>query len=302
MRPIEVSQHGTPPFDFGFPMARLRQTIDEACRFIHEQWPKSPRVGIILGTGLGGVARLLQIDKVIPYEAIPGFPQATALSHAGKLDCGVLEELPVLMMEGRYHLYEGYTAAEITFPVRVMKQLGVELLIISNASGGMNPSYRTGDVMIIEDHINLMTDNPLLGIGHQELGPRYPDMCDAYDARLIKRAEQIARKEDLRVHRGTYVALTGPNYETRAEYRYLRRIGGDVVGMSTVPEVVVAAHVGLRVLALSTITNVCFPDTLTPTQGSDVVAAATAAEQRLERIVLGIVASEAGQGHPGSSA
>ena len=271
----------------------LRRQIDESCEAIRAQWQRTAKVGIILGTGLGGLAQDLDTEAVLGYQAIPHFPRSTALGHAGQLACGHLSGLPTLMMEGRLHAYEGYSAAQATFPVRVMRELGIELLIVSNACGGMNPRYRTGDVMILEDHINLMNANPLIGIDHEAVGPRYPDMSAPYDRTLIERAEGIARREDIVVHRGTYVAVTGPNYETRAEYRFLRKIGGDVVGMSTVPEVIVAAHVGLRVLALSTVTNVCLPDRLEKTKGEQVVAAAEQAEGKMRKLVLGIMQFEA---------
>jgi purine-nucleoside phosphorylase len=270
-------------------MLDLLDKIAEAAAAVRRRWERTPRVGIILGTGLGNFAGQISADVKIGYEAIPHFPRSTAIGHKGQLVCGTLLGVPVVAMEGRFHLYEGYTAAQVTLPVRVMKHLGIELLIVSNASGGMNPRYRSGDIMVIEDHINLMSVNPLIGINDDRLGPRFPDMCAPYDRALIELSLEIARRENFVTHTGTYVGLSGPNYETRAEYRFLRRIGGDVVGMSTVPEVIVAAHMGLRVLALSTVTNMCLPDAIRASSGAEVVAMAQAAEEKLRKIVLGVV-------------
>jgi purine-nucleoside phosphorylase len=270
-------------------MLDLLDKIAEAAAAVRRRWERTPRVGIILGTGLGNFAGQISADVKIGYEAIPHFPRSTAIGHKGQLVCGTLLGVPVVAMEGRFHLYEGYTAAQVTLPVRVMKHLGIELLIVSNASGGMNPRYRSGDIMVIEDHINLMSVNPLIGINDDRLGPRFPDMCAPYDRALIELSLEIARRENFVTHTGPYVGLSGPNYETRAEYRFLRRIGGDVVGMSTVPEVIVAAHMGLRVLALSTVTNMCLPDAIRASSGAEVVAMAQAAEEKLRKIVLGVV-------------
>ncbi len=270
-------------------MLHLAEKIAAATAFIQQRWPKPPQVGIILGTGLGNLASCIEAEAVIPYEEIPHFPRSTALGHRGQLVCGMLAGLPVVTMEGRFHVYEGYPQWQITLPVRVMKSLGISLLVVSNASGGMNPQYRSGDVMLIDDHIDLMTGNPLIGVNDDSLGPRFPDMSGPYDAELIERAIAIARRENFTAHRGVYVALMGPNYETRAEYRYLRKIGGDVVGMSTVPEVIAATHAGLRVLAISTVTNVCNPDSLIPTSGEEIISAAASAEHKVRTIVLGIL-------------
>ncbi len=274
------------------PAEHLAQQIDAAASQIAGRWASRPQMGIILGTGLGSLAREIDEEVVFPYDEIPGFPQSTAVGHTGQLVCGRLCGIPAVAMEGRFHIYEGYPAWRITFPVRVMHTLGVRLLVVSNAAGAVNPAYHVGDVMAIEDHINLMGANPLIGPTNEKLGDRFPDMSRPYDPALIARAQQIARQEDFVCHRGVYIALSGPNYETRAEYRFLRKIGGDVVGMSTVPEVLVAWQLGLRVLALSTITNVCRPDALTETDGDEVVAAASAAEHKLRTIVLGIAAEE----------
>lgn len=273
-------------------MLELYSQIDEAVRFIRERWKVVPRAGIILGTGLGDLVGHIEEAVAIDYEQIPNFPRSTAISHRGRLVCGTLEGVPVLAMEGRFHLYEGYNLKQITLPVRVMKALGASLLIVSNACGGMNPNYRCGDIMVIDDHINLMGDNPLIGINDDRLGPRFPDMSAPYDFGLIDRAERIARQHDFRLHRGVFVAVSGPNLETRAEYRFLRRIGADVVGMSTVPEVIVAAHCGLRTIGFSIITDICFPDSLQPANVEEIIRVANEAQPRLTQLVMGVLATE----------
>ena len=229
-------------------------------------------------------------DQVVfEYEEIPHFPTSTATSHAGRLVCGKMHGLPVLAMEGRFHFYEGYSLKQITLPVRVMKAMGAETLVVSNACGGMNPYYQCGDLMVIDDHINLMGDNPLIGINDDRLGPRFPDMCEPYSQRLIEIAQQIAREQDFQLHRGVFVAVAGPNLETRAEYRFLRTIGADVVGMSTVPEVIVAVHAGLEVIGLSIVTDLCFPDSLQPANVDEIIAHANAAEPRLTQLVQAVL-------------
>lgn len=275
-------------------MHELAAQIDQAADVIRQRWPRKPGVGMILGTGLGGVAQLIDGEASLEYEAIPHFPRSTAVGHAGQLVCGRLRGVPLVAMEGRFHSYEGYTHRQITFPVRVMKALGAELLIVSNACGGMNPQYARGDIMVIEDHINLMNGNPLIGLNDDRLGPRFPDMFAPYDPVLIDRALQIARREEFAAHKGVYVAVTGPNLETRAEYRFLRTIGADVVGMSTVPEVIVAVHAGMRVLGLSIVTDMCLPDALQPANIDEILATAAETEPKLRKIVLGILAAEAG--------
>lgn len=273
-------------------MLTLASQIDEAVAAVRRQWIASARVGIILGTGLGSLAQQIETEARLEYESIPHFPRSTSISHAGQLVCGSLQGLPIVAMEGRFHAYEGYTHQQITFPVRVMKALGAELLIVSNACGGMNPNYACGDIMVIDDHINLMGGNPLIGVNDDRLGPRFPDMCRPYDRQLIERALEIGRRENFAVHRGVYVAVTGPNLETRAEYRFLRLIGADVVGMSTVPEVIVAVHAGMRVLGLSVITDLCFPDALEPADIDRILAHAASAEPKLRKIVLGVLEQE----------
>ena len=276
-------------------MLELAAQIEEAVGTIRRQWDGKPRVGIILGTGLGGLAEQIDTQATLDYETIPHFPRSTAISHAGQLVCGQLEGVTVVAMEGRFHSYEGYSHRQITFPVRVMKALGADLMIVSNACGGMNPQYAQGDIMVIEDHINLMNGNPLIGVNDDSLGPRFPDMYAPYDRELTDEALEIARRENFVAQKGVYVAVTGPNLETRAEYRFLRAIGADVVGMSTVPEVVVAVHAGLRVLGLSIVTDMCLPDALKPANIDEILATAAKAEPNLRKIVLGILANEAGR-------
>ena len=273
-------------------MQHLVPLINESAVAIQARWSSRPRAGIILGTGLGNLAEQIAGAVRLGYEEIPHFSRSTALGHKGQLLCGELAGVPVVTMEGRFHLYEGYDPAEVALPVWVMKQLGIELLIVSNASGGLNPQYSSGDIMIVEDHINLMLGNPLVGINDDSLGPRFPDMSRPYDQRLVDRALSIARQEGWAVHRGVYVAMTGPSYETRAEYRFLRRIGGDVVGMSTVPEVIAARHAGLRVMALSTVTNMCFPDAIETTTGENVMRIAAAVEPKLRTIIHRVLQEE----------
>lgn len=264
--------------------------IDQAMTAITRQWPRRPEAVVILGTGLGSLAKDVVAEATIPFPQIPHFPRATATSHRGQLVCGLLAGVPVATMDGRLHVYEGYGLAATAFPVRVLAQLGARLLIVSNAAGGMNLSYQLGDIVVIHDHINLMAGNPLAGLARGTASGRATDVARAYCPALIDRALEIARREDFVAHRGVYVGVPGPNYETRAEYRFLRQIGGDVVGMSTVPEVLAARASGLRVLALSTVTNVCRPDALSPTHAEDVVAAARDAAANLRKIVTGILA------------
>jgi len=274
-------------------MGALADRVAEAVGAIRERWDQQVRAGIILGTGLGSVAREIEQQASLAFSEIPHFPVATAVGHVGHLICGRLGGLPVVAMEGRFHAYEGYSLEQVTFPVRVMKALGVELLVVSNACGGMNPSYARGDIMVLDDHINLIPGNPLVGLNDDRLGPRFPDMSAPYDPRLAACAIEIANRENFVAHRGVYVAVLGPNLETRAEYRFLRAIGADVVGMSTVPEVIVAVHAGLRVLGLSVVTDMCLPETLQPVAIDDILAAAAAAEPKLRKIVLGVLRAEA---------
>jgi purine-nucleoside phosphorylase len=232
------------------------------------------------------------VEASLDYEEIPNFLRSTATSHRGRLVSGTLGGLPVMAMEGRFHMYEGYPLDQITLPVRVMRELGAKLLVVSNACGGMNPYFRGGDIMLIEDHINLMGANPLIGINDDRLGPRFPDMCEPYDHKLIERALEVARRENIVAHQGVFVAVAGPNLETRAEYRFLRMIGADVVGMSTVPEVLVAVHCGLKVVGFSIVTDMCLPDALEPADVPKIIATANAAEPKLTKLVLGVLAGE----------
>ncbi len=270
-------------------MLHLYSQIEESVRFIRERWNKKAQVGLVLGTGLGNLAKQIEAECVIPYEEIPHFPRSTVLTHAGNLVLGRLEGKSVVAMEGRFHAYEGYDSKILTFPIRVIKELGADLLIVSNAAGGMNPQHKQGDILVIEDHINLMGINPLLGINDDRLGPRFPDMCAPYDHALIEQALEIARKENFPAHKGVYVAVLGPNLETRAEYRFLRGIGADVVGMSTVPEVLVAVHCSMRVLGFSIITDMCLPDSLKPGNIEEIIATANGAEPKLTKMVRGIL-------------
>ena len=274
-------------------MLELFAQIEEAVSAVRKEWNQVPHVGIILGTGLGGLVEQIEIQATFEYEEIPNFPKSTAISHRGRLVCGSLNGLPVMAMEGRFHLYEGYPLKQITLPVRVMKALGAKMLVVSNACGGMNPYYQCGDIMVIDDHINLMGDNPLIGINDDRLGPRFPDMCEPYDQQLISDAMEVARQENMHLHRGVFVAVAGPNLETRAEYRFLRTIGADVVGMSTVPEVITAVHCGLRVVGFSIITDMCFPDSLQPAVVDEIIAHANSAEPKLSSLVTGVLGKEA---------
>ncbi len=271
-------------------MLHLYDQIQGAVEAIRGQWSGKPRVGIILGTGIGPLAEKIEVEASLDYVAIPHFLKPTATGHKGRLVCGKLNGTSVMAMEGRFHAYEGYPLDAITLPVRVMKALGCELLIVTNACGGMNPNFACGDIMVIDDHINLMGCNPLVGINDDRLGPRFPDMARPYDPVLIENSLAIARREDFAAHKGVFVAVLGPNLETRAEYRFLRMIGADAVGMSTVPEVLVAVHCGLRVLGLSIVTDVCFPDALKPVDVAEIIATANEAEPKLRKIILGILA------------
>ncbi len=271
-------------------MTDVRRALDEAIARIRSETDAAPRLGIVLGTGLGALIDDIRIDDALDYAGIPHFPVSTVESHSGRLIFGALEDHPVVAMQGRFHFYEGYTMQEVTFPVRVMQRLGVDTLVVSNACGGMNPIYRRGDLMRIDDHINLLGDNPLRGPNLDDLGPRFPDMSEPYDRKLGALADRVALDAGIRMHVGVYVAVAGPNLETRAEYRFLRTIGADVVGMSTVPEVIVARHMGLRVLGISIVTDECFPDALRPVNLEEVIQVAGEAEPRMTAVIRGTVA------------
>lgn len=270
-------------------MTDLIAKIEAAQSAIQQKWNGKPRVGLILGTGLGGLAARIQNRVIIPYVEIPNFPESTVESHAGQLVCGDLQDIPVVAMEGRFHFYEGYSMQEVTFPVRVMKALGIEILIVTNASGGINPQFDLADIVVLEDHINLMGDNPLRGRNDDRLGIRFPDMCHPYDPALISLAQKSALELGIRCHKGVFVAVAGPNLETRAEYRMLRGLGADLVGMSTVPEVIVAVHAGLRVIGLSIVTDRCLPDALEPVDISSILAVAAQGGQKLEKLITSVL-------------
>lgn len=270
-------------------MSKLTERINETLEVIRQNVKDDYEVGIILGTGLGGLVKEINIDHVIDYGELPHFPLSTVESHHGKLIFGKIGNKKVVAMQGRFHYYEGYTMQQITYPVRVMKFLGVKTLLVSNACGGMNPIYKRGDVMLMLDHINLLGDNPLIGPNDDELGPRFPDMSEPYDLKLIELAEKVALENKIKVHKGVYVALAGPNLETKAEYRFLRSTGADVVGMSTIPENIVANHMGMRVLGFSIITDECFPDALKPVNVEEIIAAATEAEPKMTLIMKEVI-------------
>ena len=270
-------------------MQNLYDKIQEAKAALLKRWPGKPRVGIILGTGLGGLTEDIQAEANIPYGELPHFPVSTAPSHSGRLVCGHLGGQIVMAMEGRFHFYEGYSLQQITFPVRLMKAMGCEIQMVSNACGGMNPQYSHGDIMLIEDHINLLGDNPLIGPNDERLGERFPDMSHPYDESLIALARKIGLEEKIVLQKGVFVAVPGPNLETRAEYRFLRLIGADVVGMSTVPEVIVAVHSKMKVLGLSVVTDMCLPDALEPANLASIIDTANAAEPKLRTLVRRVV-------------
>lgn len=259
--------------------------IKETAAFLKQKTNFNPTIGIILGTGLGGLVKEISIEHAIPYEDIPNFPVSTVQGHSGKLIFGTLGNKKVVAMQGRFHYYEGYTMNDVVFPVRVMKFLGISHLFVSNASGGVNPTFEVGDIMIIDDHINLFPTNPLIGKNYEELGPRFPDMSEPYDHELIKRTEQIALNNAIRVVKGTYAGLSGPTLETPAEYRYIRNIGADTVGMSTVPEVIAARHMGIPCFGVSIITDLGVPGKIIEMTHEIVQAVAESAEPKMTLIV-----------------
>ncbi len=271
-------------------MLEIRAQVEETVAAVRRRWPGVPSAGIFLGSGLGPLTERVAIEAEFEYGELPNFPHSTVVGHAGRLLCGTLSGRRVLVMEGRFHRYEGWSMAQVTYPVRVMQALGCELVVVSNASGGLNPAFGSGDIMLIEDHINFFFDSPLFGINDDALGPRFPDMSAPYDRRLLETAERAARGLDCTAHRGVYAGFTGPSFETRAEYRMLRRLGADAVGMSTVPEVIAARHAGLRVLGLSVITNLCRPDCLDETGHEEVLEAAQRASGRMTSIVEAVLA------------
>ena len=267
----------------------VRAQIEETIIAIRSRTNFEPQIGIILGTGLGRLVESIDKEISIPYKELPNFPESTVESHEGRLIFGRLSGKPVVAMQGRFHYYEGYSMAEVTFPVRVMKYLGCNTLIVSNASGGVNPFFNRGDVMLICDHISLLPDNPLRGRNDESLGPRFPDMYNAYDKTLIELAEKVAIQHRLGIKKGVYVAMQGSCFETFAEYRMIRNIGGDAVGMSTIPEVIVARHMGMKVMGISIITDLCFPDNPQAVSHEIVIKAANEAEPKLTKLVEEVV-------------
>lgn len=270
-------------------MNDLLARVDASTAVVRTHSDSEPRVGIVLGTGLGALIDMVDVEKSIPYEELPGFPIPTVETHAGRLILGTLAGTPVAVMQGRFHRYEGYSLQEVTFPIRVLARLGANTLVVSNISGGMNPLWGVGELVLIDDHLNLLGDSPLVGPNVEEFGPRFPDMSEPYDSELQELAIKAALELGFRLNRGVYVAVPGPALETRAEYRMLRSMGADVVGMSTVPEVIVARHMSLRVLGLSIITDACLPDALEPADVSKIIAAATSAEPHLTRLIERVV-------------
>lgn len=265
-------------------MTSILDTVNRARDYIRSVTPVIPEAGIVLGTGLGGLAGEIEADAVIPYNDIPGFVVSTVESHSGKLIVGTLAGRRVVAMQGRFHYYEGFTMGEITFPVRVMKALGAGVLMISNAAGGMNPAFEKGDLVLIRDHINLLGTNPLIGVNEPELGPRFPDMSAPYSHRLMGIARDVARREGMRLCDGVYAAVAGPSLETPAEYRFLRMIGGDMVGMSTVPETIAAVQMGMEVLGVTIVSDLCDPDHLVPVGIEEIIAVCEKAEPNLTRL------------------
>ncbi|HEY6826218.1 MAG TPA: purine-nucleoside phosphorylase [Gemmatimonadaceae bacterium] len=265
------------------------ESVERAAAAVRAKFGDRPDVGIILGTGLGRLGAEIDVAATIDYHVIPGFPLSTVESHEGRLLCGRLGGKTVVAMQGRFHRYEGYSLQQVAFPVRVLKALGAETLVVSNACGGLNPLWAAGDLMLIADHINLLGDSPLIGPNDDRLGPRFPDLSAAYDPSLRDMARAVAATRGITLREGVYVAVAGPNLETRAEYRFLRGIGADAVGMSTVPEVLVAVHSGMRVLGISIITDMCLPDALEPATLERIIAVANRAEPGLTELVRGVL-------------
>jgi purine-nucleoside phosphorylase len=269
--------------------APVADRIAAAASAVRARFARRPDVAIVLGTGLGALADAIDVEAAIEYAEIPGFPLSTVESHAGRLLCGTLAGRTVVAMQGRFHRYEGCSLQQVTFPIRVLRALGAETLVVSNACGGMHPLWAPGELMLIADHINMLGDNPLVGPNDAALGPRFPDMSAPYDESLRALARTVARERGITLREGVYVAVPGPALETRAEYRMLRTLGADVVGMSTVPEVIVAVHGGMRVLGLSIITDQCLPDALVPAHVEDIIATARRAEPDLTALVRGVL-------------
>jgi len=271
-------------------MSGIIEKINETLSVIRNVTDKNYGIGVVLGTGLGGLVQEINIEHEIDYAELPHFPLSTVESHQGKLIFGTLGGKNIVAMQGRFHFYEGYSMRQITYPIRVMKFLGVKTLLVSNACGGMNPFYKKGDIMLIADHINMLGDNPLIGPNENDLGPRFPDMSEPYDSGLMELAEKTALENNIKLQKGVYVAVPGPNLETKAEYRFLRAIGADVVGMSTIPENIVANHMGMKVLGMSIITDECFPESLKPVDVEEIIATAMGAEPQMTLIMKEVVA------------
>jgi purine-nucleoside phosphorylase len=269
--------------------ASLFDRIQAAAEVVRARSTLVPEVGIVLGTGLGGLVREIAVESEVPYQSIPGFPLSTVESHAGRLLMGRLGGRPVVAMQGRFHRYEGYDLQQVTFPIRVMYALGARILVVSNACGGMNPLWAPGDLVLLSDHINLLGDNPLVGANDERLGERFPDMSAPYDPALRSLARAVALELGITLREGVYAAVPGPNLETRAEYRMLRTMGADVVGMSTVPEVIVARHQGMRTLGISIVTDQCLPDALEPADIGRIIETAGRAEPYLTRLTTHLV-------------
>ncbi|MBI4620552.1 MAG: purine-nucleoside phosphorylase [Desulfobacterales bacterium] len=267
----------------------MLEKIEEATHYIIGKAKTTPKIGILLGTGLGGLVDRINIKASIPYEGIPNFPRSTVEGHMGNLVIGSLAEREVVVMQGRFHYYEGYSMQQVTFPIRVMNALGVRVLIISNAAGGLNPQFNPGDIMIITDHINLTGDNPLIGPNIDTLGPRFPDMSQPYTKNMVSLTEKVASDEKIHLQKGVYVGIMGPSLETAAETRFLRMIGADAVGMSTVPEVIVAVHSGMKVLGLSVISNLNLPDNLKPHSLEEIIVVANNAAPRLIKLIERVI-------------
>ena len=270
-------------------MEDLKAKVIESVEFINQKSKIKPKIAIILGTGLGRLAEDIKEKEIIPYSDIPNFPVSTVQSHSGNLVLGKLGNKEVVAMQGRFHYYEGYNLKEVTFPVRVMKKLGADIIIISNAAGGMNRFFKRGDLMLIIDHINLFGDNPLIGSNDEELGPRFPDMSEAYSQNLIELAKKVALKEKIRLQEGVYAGLTGPTLETPAEYRFLISIGADAVGMSTVPEVIAANHMGMKVLGISCITDLAIDGVIVKTSVEEILKAASDAEPIMTKLIKKVI-------------
>ncbi len=267
----------------------LFQKVTKSVEFLWKKTAFRPEVAIILGTGLGNLTNRIQKEAAVPYESIPFFPRSTVVSHTGRLIFGILGEKPVVVMDGRFHYYEGYSLEQVTFPIRVLKQLGAKVLVISNAAGGINLKYHRGDIVLISDHLNLMGVNPLVGANDERFGVRFPDMCAPYSEELMKLAEQVAHEKNISLARGVYAGVQGPNLETRAEYRMLKTLGADLVGMSTVPEVIVGVHAGFQILGLSVVSDICDPDHLAPVNIEEIIKVANQAGPKLDLFVQSLV-------------